>query len=284
MSNEKLSIEEAIEKLKDNDIDNRKLAIKSLEHVNDEKIIEPLIEATKDENPQVRFSAAEILGEIGDVAVDKLIDEFNKESGSNKRFLAVALQKTGSEKAIDSFANAVTDDDFGVRKVVIRALGELRAKDKLDDISKGLNDEDAGVRTATIFALGDLATDESIALIKKARRAEKDKDFKKYCNKAIKKAEKIIKSGGKIKTSKGQPMSTIKEMEKTDIEAAIKAYEVHVKDESTSETPYKRLAILYRKTNDFDNEFRILKIAIDLLSKEKPGKEVWFEKRLSKLE
>ena len=78
-------------------------------------------------------------------------------------------------------------------------------------------------------------------------------------------------------------MSTIKEMEKTDIEAAIKAYEVHVKDGSTSDAPYKRLAMLYRKTNDYDNEVRILKIAIDVLSKEKPGKEAWFEKRLDKM-
>ena len=280
---EKLSIDEAIEALKDEDVSNRKLAIKSLEHKSDDEIIEPLIEATKDENAQVRFGAAEILGEIGDSAVDKLLEEFNNESGSNKRFLAVALQKTGSQKAIDAFADALNDEDFGVRKVAVRALGELRAEDKIDAIAECINDEDAGVRTAAIFALGDIATDKSIKIIKDARRKEKDKDFKKYCNKAIKKAEKIQKSGGKIKTSKGQPMSTIKEMEKTDPEAAIKAYEVHVKDGSTKDTPYKRLAILYRKINDYDNEIRILKLAIDVLSKENPDKVAWFEKRLEKM-
>ena len=280
---EKLSIEEAIEKLQDEDVENRKLAITSLEGVKDESIIEPLIEATKDDNPKVRFGAAEILGDMGDAAVDKLIDEFNKESGTNKRFLAVALQKTNSQKAVEPFASAVNDEDFGVRKVAVRALGELRATDKIDEIAGCVEDEDAGVRTAAIFALGDLATDESIKLIKDARRKEQDKDFKKYCNKAIKKAEKIQKSGGKVKTSKGQPMSTIKEMEKTDIDAAIKAYEVHVKDGSTKDTPYKRLSILYRKKNDFDNEIRILKIAIDVLSKENPGKEEWFVKRLDKM-
>ena len=280
---EKLSIEEAIEYLKDDDVEMRKLAIKSLEHKTDDIIIEPLIEATKDDNPKVRFGAAEILGDIGDSAVDKLIDDFNKESGSNKRFLAVALQKTNSEKIIEPFAAAVHDDDFGVRKVAVRALGELRAQDMIDEIASCLEDEDAGVRTAAIFALGDLATDESIKILKGARRKEKDKDIKKNYNKAIKKAEKIIKSGGKVKTSKGQPMSTIKEMEKIDIDAAIKAYEVHVKDGSTSPAPYKRLAMLYRKTNDYDNEVRILNIAIDVLSKEKLGKEEWFVKRLDKM-
>ncbi len=280
-----VGVDEAISMLKDEDVSVRKEAIKSLERVEDEAIIEPLIEATKDEKPVIRLGAAEILGNFGDVAVDKLIDEFNKETGVNKRFLAVALQKTGSKKAVDCFASVVDDEDFGVRKVAIRGLGELQAADKLDVIAKGLDDVDAGVRTATIFALGDLATPESVALIKKARRNEKDKDFKKYCNKAIKKAEKIIKAGGKLTpASKAMPMSQIKEIEKTgDLEAAIKAYEVHVKEKSEKDAPYKRLAMLYRKTNDYDNEIRILKIAIEILSKAKPGKEEWFEKRLSKM-
>ena len=192
-------------------------------------------------------------------------------------------QKTKSPKAIEPFADAVNDEDFGVRKVAVRTLGELRAIEKIDEIAGCLEDEDGGVRSNAIFALGDLATEESIKIIKDARRKEKDKDFKKYCNKAIKSAEKIMKSGGKVKKPKGQPMSTIKEMEKTDVDAAIKAYEVHVKDGSTKDAPYKRLAILYRKTNDFDNEVRILKTAIDVLSKENPGKEEWFVKRLDKM-
>ena len=60
-----LSIEEAIEALKDGDVATRKSAIASLEKVNDESIIEPLIVATTDENAQVRFKAAEILGNMG---------------------------------------------------------------------------------------------------------------------------------------------------------------------------------------------------------------------------
>ena len=69
-----LSIEEAINALKDEDVATRKMAIESLEKVNDESIIDPLIVATTDENAQVRFKAAEILGNMGDAAVDKLIE------------------------------------------------------------------------------------------------------------------------------------------------------------------------------------------------------------------
>ncbi len=61
-------------------------------------------------------------------------------------------------------------------------------------IQKALDDDDWGVRLAGIYSLGDLASEESIAMIKKARRKEKDKDFKKACNKAIKKAEKAMKN------------------------------------------------------------------------------------------
>lgn len=284
VGNNKIPMDEAILKLQDGDVATRKMAIKSLEGITDESAIGHLIEATKDENSVVRFAAAEILGEMGETAIDKLIEDFNAESGANKRFLAFALQKTGNKKAIDCFADAVTDEDFGVRKVAVRALGELQAVDKLEVMAKCLKDEDWGVRLATIYGLGDLATPESIALIKKARRDEKEKDFKKSCNKALKKADKIMKNGGKVKSaSKGQPLKTIKEMEKQDLEAAIKAYKVHVTEKTSSDVPYKRLAILYRKLNDLDNEVALLNDAITNLSKLNPGKEDWFQKRLDKL-
>ena len=62
----------------------------------------------------------------------------------------------------------------------------------IDVTSKGLDDEDWGVRLAAIRSFGDLSTEESIKLIKKARRKEKDKDFKKACNKSIQKAEEAV--------------------------------------------------------------------------------------------
>ena len=78
-------------------------------------------------------------------------------------------------------------------------------------------------------------------------------------------------------------MSTIKEMEKTNVQKAIKEYEQYVTEEQPKDAPYKRLCILYRKNNDLENEIRILNKAIEVLSKKKPGKEAWFEKRLAKL-
>ncbi|MBO6275174.1 MAG: HEAT repeat domain-containing protein, partial [Methanobrevibacter sp.] len=257
MSN--LTMTEAIENLQNDDVSIRKEAIESLIGVTDEAAIDPLIEATTDENAQVRFKAAEILGNMGNVAFDRLVSKFESETGKNKRFLAFALKETNNEKAIPLFAQAVSDEDFGVRKVSIRALGELQAHDELDTIAKGLDDEDWGVRLAAIYACADLASDDSIALIKKARRDESDKDFKKSCNKAIKKAEKNqkAKSEGKV-VSNTIPMKTIKEMEKTNPQKAIKEYKKYVQSESDKDAPYKRLAILYRKLRQDENEIAVL--------------------------
>ena len=124
----KYSFDDAILKLKDDDVQVRKDAIKSLEGVTDESAIDPLIEATTDENANVRFGAAQILGTMGDIAIDKLIEKFNAASGQDKRFLTFALKETYSEKTIDVLVSAVDDEDFGVRKTAIRGLGSLQAR------------------------------------------------------------------------------------------------------------------------------------------------------------
>ena len=281
MSN--FNFEEAIDNLSNDDVKVRKEAIESLVGTTDESAIEPLIKATTDDNAQVRFKAAEILGNMGDVAVDKLIEEFKNAEGKDKRFIAFALKETEDKRVIPYFVEAVDDDDFGVRKVAVRALGELQAEDELDTIAKCLEDEDWGVKLAAIQALGDLATEDSIKLIKDARKTEEDKDFKKSCNKAIKKAQKRQKakeSGEAI--VKVIPMSTIKEMEKTNVQKAIKEYERYVEAKQAKDAPYKRLCVLYRKANDYDNEVRVIETACEVFA-DNDKKLAYFEKRLAKL-
>ena len=78
-------------------------------------------------------------------------------------------------------------------------------------------------------------------------------------------------------------MKTIKEMEKTNPQKAIKEYKKYVQSESDKDAPYKRLAILYRKLRQDENEIAVLEKAIEVLSVKKPGKEDWFVKRLAKM-
>ena len=78
-------------------------------------------------------------------------------------------------------------------------------------------------------------------------------------------------------------MSTIKEMEKTNMQKAIKEYERYVEAKQAKDAPYKRLCVLYRKANDYDNEVRVVKTAIDVFAGN-DKKLAYFEKRLAKLE
>jgi tetratricopeptide (TPR) repeat protein len=72
------------------------------------------------------------------------------------------------------------------------------------------------------------------------------------------------------------------------IDDAITFYEKLVKNNFDGSHPYNRLAILYRKRNDYDNEKRVLEKAIELYSKGNPmytkPKLDRFKERLRKLE
>lgn len=52
------------------------------------------------------------------------------------------------------------------------------------------------------------------------------------------------------------------------IEEAIKAYEKAIIPKLPAKHPYERLAVLYRKKKDYENEIRVIKIAIDVFMKE----------------
>ena len=77
-------------------------------------------------------------------------------------------------------------------------------------------------------------------------------------------------------------MSTIKEMEKTNLQKAIKEYERYVYSRQAKDAPYKRLCVIYRQTNDYDNEVRVLETAIEVFA-DNEKKLSYFEKRLGNL-
>ena len=100
----------------------------------------------------------------------------------------------------------------------------------------------------------------------------------------VQKAQKAQKAKSQGKTvSKTIPLSTIKEMEKINPQKAIKEYEKYVAEKSDKDAPYKRLAIIYRKLRQEENEIRVIETAIEVLSEEKPQKATWFINRLEKM-
>jgi len=80
--------------------------------------------------------------------------------------------------------------------------------------------------------------------------------------------------------------------QKGEIELAVKEYEQNVTERFDGSHPYNRLAIIYRKKKDYDNEIRILNIAIEIyseLSKDSPRQDAdpkleKFRERLEKAE
>ncbi|EKF84996.1 HEAT repeat domain-containing protein, partial [Methanobacterium formicicum] len=92
---------------------------------------------------------------------------------------------------VDHLVEALSDEDWSVRKFASKALGEIGNDAAVDPLIGMLTDEDWGVRVAAVKALGDIGDERGIDPIKKARRAATgDKEFKKACNKALKKIQK----------------------------------------------------------------------------------------------
>lgn len=69
---------------------------------------------------------------------------------------------------------------------------------------------------------------------------------------------------------------------KGEIESAIKTYEIGLQLNTDTPHTYKRLAILYRKRNDIENEIRVINSALSNLKKGNKHHE-WFKDRKSKL-
>lgn len=69
---------------------------------------------------------------------------------------------------------------------------------------------------------------------------------------------------------------------KGETEKAIKTYEVGLQQNTDTPHTYKRLAILYRKKKDKENEIRVLNSALDNLNSSNTHYD-WFKNRKDKL-
>ncbi|UEL49871.1 HIRAN domain-containing protein [Terrisporobacter hibernicus] len=116
-----------------------------------------------------------------------------------------------------------------------------------------------------------------------------DEDEYKVVNSLHEQAEKTFKFVEKGYQSNCKGMSYEKEK---DIPNAIKYYEESISYNFDGNSPYERLAILYRKSKDYDNEIRVLNKAIEnfsLLEKTSPRGDISpklnkFKERLVKAE
>ena len=107
-----------------------------------------------------------------------------------QKYVILALKDIGDDTVATELIDALNSEDFAIRKFAAKALGEMEVKEAVEPIIELLTDEDWGVRTSAANALGDLKDKRAIDPIKKARRAATgDKEFKKVCNKSLKKID-----------------------------------------------------------------------------------------------
>lgn len=66
------------------------------------------------------------------------------------------------------------------------------------------------------------------------------------------------------------------------IDEAIAVYEQNIGDDYQTTHPYYRLAILYRKKKDYNNEIRVIDTALQYLCKRYPNETEYFTKRKQK--
>ncbi|MFT7670612.1 MAG: tetratricopeptide (TPR) repeat protein [Planctomycetota bacterium] len=67
------------------------------------------------------------------------------------------------------------------------------------------------------------------------------------------------------------------------LEEAIRCYEGLVAQKADTPFCYRRLAIIYRKRKEIDEEMRILKVAMRVLRQPNPTHYTWFAERRKKL-
>ena len=175
--------------LTNDDYETRLEACKELTQYPDEGI-DLLIKTFSDKNPHVRFQAAKSLAEIGTPSIKPLIAALKTDDTRVQKYVILALKDIGDDTVAVELIESLKSDDFAIRKFAAKALGEMKVESAVEPVIELLTDEDWGVRTSAANALGDIGDKRAIDPIKKARRAATgDKEFKKVCNKSLKKID-----------------------------------------------------------------------------------------------
>ena len=138
--------------------------------------IEPLIHALKDEKLNVRMDAARTLGEKGDTrAVEPLIQALKDDDGA----VVEALGEIGDTRAVEPLIQALKNsNDLLYRTWVIMALGKIgdaRAAPFLCQVL--LNDEDVFIKQSVYYALIKFGEPALIHLSQVAKQAKEEENW-----------------------------------------------------------------------------------------------------------
>jgi HEAT repeat protein len=183
--------------LKSSDPEVRRAAAKGLAEAGPDAkdAVKPLSSALSDKDLFVRRFAAQALGEIGPDAKSAVKPLTEALKDSKKEVAEAAATALGKIGAAEPLAALVGDDkrDTGPRRRAIEALGMMNgdARSAVPALTKALKNKDLRIEAAD--ALGEIGPDANSALKELeaiAASKERDRNFKKAVNEAIKKIKK----------------------------------------------------------------------------------------------
>ncbi len=120
------TLEELLEKVKDENKWRRASAAGGLGRFQDVQAVKTLIVVLGDHDSDVRWAAVRALSEIGELAVEPLIQALKDEDSYVRRGAAKALGMIGDLQAVEPLIDALPDkEDYWVRTNAAEALGMI---------------------------------------------------------------------------------------------------------------------------------------------------------------
>lgn len=154
-----LNVQSIVNLLRDEDVNNRELAVTILCKLGDKKAVSLLINALNDKSLSVRWAAINSLGRLGDkMAIEPLIAMFKDEDEQyGQKRISQALVKIGSQ-TIEPLISGLNHFHYKIRAGAAFTLGELRDKNSVESLAMRIKDENNLVQTAAASALVKIGT------------------------------------------------------------------------------------------------------------------------------
>ena len=158
------NMQNALNGLKSNDPEKRRIAAQTLGKLGSPRAIDPLIEALRDRNDaQLRAYAVEALGKIVERSQSGFSSNGSGES-STAEVLSI-LGKLNQTRLTTPIQIALRDPDAEVRRCAAIALGKTGDYHAVNNLGVALQDADDRVKQAAAEALSAIGGDEAVNLL-----------------------------------------------------------------------------------------------------------------------
>ncbi|MCG2725611.1 MAG: HEAT repeat domain-containing protein [Elusimicrobia bacterium] len=183
--NPKTPFESALDNIKSDDPNIRRMGAVEFSRLRDKRAVEPLLKILKDKNAGVRTAAIDALGLLrAKEALVEISELLIKDPDESVRHTAaISLSYIGGMEAGEALIKAMDDKSVGVKYAAIRTIAVLRYTKAEAKLIKLLTNEDVNMRRSVINTLGQI---RSIKSAKGISEYYNDKDI--YTRREVAKA------------------------------------------------------------------------------------------------